>query len=71
MTATIIPFPRKEALRMIKGTDRATGQPVTMLEHVSAEGRMIVAECQSATEFEEAIRAWLEDDVDLWPEGVA
>lgn len=72
MTATIIPFPRKEALRAITGIDKATGRPVMMLEHVSAQGRMVVAECGSAAEFDRALQAWLAgEDVNPWPDDAA
>lgn len=67
----VIPFPRRDHLEAFTGTDKATGQPVTILEHVSAEGRTVVADCRSYAEFDAAIQVWLEDGVDLWPDGAA
>lgn len=65
--SNVVPFPRKESLRAVRGVDKATGRPVTFLEYVTPEGRCIVAECHSEAEVDAAVRDWCSDQGVAYP----
>lgn len=58
-------FPTRESVIVTEGNDMATGSPLFLLEHVDADGRLIVGSYATLSEVTQAMIEWGRDGVEV------